>query len=59
MHDGFGHHFGDRPLHQLIVMGYHLTGGEGKGPKKIEFCNDPQHLSSFYYGERIEIVFLE
>jgi hypothetical protein len=21
----------DRPLHQLIVIGYHLTGSEGKG----------------------------
>ena len=41
MHDGFGHHFGDRPLHQLIVMGYHLTEGEGKGSKKI-------NLSSFF-----------
>jgi hypothetical protein len=59
MHDGFDHHFGDRSPHQLIVMGHHLTGSEGKGPKKIELCNDPQHLSSFYYWERIEIVFLE
>jgi hypothetical protein len=21
MHDGFGHHFTDRPTHQLVVMG--------------------------------------
>ena len=59
MHDGFGHHFADRPLHQLIVMGYHLTGSEGKGSKKIELCNDPQQLSFFHYREGIEIVFLE
>ena len=59
MHDGFGHHFGDRPSHQLIVMGHHLIGGEGKGSEKIEFCNDPQHPTFFYYGERIEVVFLE
>jgi len=59
MHDGFGHHFADRPPHQLVVMGHHLTGGEGKGPKEIEFRNNPQHPSFFYYGERIEIVFLE
>jgi hypothetical protein len=40
-------------------MGHHLTGSEGKGPKKIEFGYDSQHLSFFYYWERIEIVFLE
>ena len=32
---------------------------KGKGPKEIEFRNNPRHLSFFYYGERIEIVFLE
>ena len=32
---------------------------ENKGPKKSEFCDDSQHLPFFYYGERIEIVFLE
>jgi len=30
MHDGFGHHFGDRPLHQIIVMGRDLTGRKAK-----------------------------
>jgi len=47
------------PSHQFIVMGHHLTGGEGKSSKKIEFCNDPQHPTFFHYGERIEIVFFE
>jgi hypothetical protein len=55
---GFGHHFSDRPSHQLVVLGHHLTGGERKSPKKIEFCNDPQHLSFFHYGERIEVVLM-
>jgi hypothetical protein len=59
VNDGFRHHFGNRPSHQLIVMGHHLTSGEGKGPKKIEFCDDSQHFPVFDYGERIEIVFLE
>jgi hypothetical protein len=59
MNDGLSHHFGNGPSHQLIVMGHHQTGGEDKGPKKIEFCNDPQHLSFFYHGEGIEIVFIE
>ena len=36
MRNGFRHHFGDRPLHQVIIRGHHLTGGERKGPKKIE-----------------------
>jgi len=59
MNDGFGHHFGNRPSHQLVVMGHHLTGGEGKGSKKIELCDDSQHLFFFHHRERIEIVVLE
>ncbi len=41
-----GGRYGERsrePRKQAIVMGHHLTSGEGKGSKKIEFCNDPQH----------------
>jgi len=59
MHDGFSHHFGNRSLHQILVMGHHLTGSKGKGPKEIEFCNDPQHFSFFNYREGIEIAFLK
>jgi hypothetical protein len=52
-------HFADRPPFQLVVMGRHLTGNEGKGPKKIEFGYDSQYLSFFYDRERIEIVLPE
>jgi hypothetical protein len=57
MHDGFGHHFADRPPHQFVVMGHHLTYGEGKGPKEIEFRNNPQHLSFFYDGKELKSCF--
>jgi len=59
VNDGLGHHFGNRPSHQLIVVGHHLTSGEGKGAKKIEFGDDSQHLAIFHHGDGIEVVFLE
>jgi cytochrome c553 len=38
-------------------MGQHLTGGKGERPKKIEFCNDPEHLSFFHYGKELKLYF--
>ncbi len=60
MNDGFG--LSRRRLAAALTrrtMGQRLTGGKGKRPADIEFCNDPQHLFFFHYGEGIEIVFLE
>ena len=57
MHDRFGHNLRHRSAHQFIVMGQHLTGGKGERPKKIEFCNDPEHLSFFHYGKELKLYF--
>jgi hypothetical protein len=39
-------------------MGHHLISGEGKGPKKIEFCDESQHLAIFRHGKELK-SFLE
>jgi len=57
MHDDSGHHFGDRPLHQLIVMGHHLTGSEGKGPKKTNFVTIPNIFSFSTTGKELKSCF--
>ena len=59
MNDRFGHHFADRPSHQLIVTGNHLPGCEGEDPKKIEFGYDTQQLAVFHNREGIEVMLLK
>lgn len=52
----FGHHLSDRTPHQLVVVGYQLVGGEGKGLEEVELGHKAQHASLLQHRKRIEVV---